>query len=162
MTSATTTAATTSQPESDSAPNATPLLRTFTTSTPKKTFRASPRSTTLTAQALVIWSSATTTPTVASASTAPRNREDTDQPAIRPATMPAPNSSTIVPTIGLRSSAAGPMRAIGRMRRQKLRYGSVTSVTNSRNTFSQREYGSRNQLSRIRMKITTAYTIASV
>ena len=46
--------------------------------------------------------------------------------------------STKVATIGLRSSAPGPMRTGGRIRLNRFRYGSVTSVTNLMTAASQR------------------------
>ena len=53
--------------------------------------------------------------------------------SMMPTTIELTSISTMVATIGLRSSPAPPMRTGGSTRRKRLRYGSVTSVTNFRN-----------------------------
>ena len=58
------------------------------------------------------------------------------QPRMRSATMPPTISSTNVPTIGLRSSAAGPRRTMGSTFRHRRRYGLTTSATKPRNALS--------------------------
>ena len=53
-------------------------------------------------------------------------------PLISLATIELTKIRTIVAMIGLRSSAPCPIRTGGRMRRNRLRYGSVTTLTNWR------------------------------
>ena len=81
-----------------------------------------------TASCFVTWSSATTTAAVAMRrAPQPRPRAHASAVGSAPTTMLPTMSSTNVATIGLRSSAPGPIRTGGRKRRNRFRYGSVTS-----------------------------------
>src|SRR5215208_6844091 len=61
----------TTRPAPSSAPNATPVLRVFVRSSPKKTSTSSPRAMVESASCFVTWSTATTSPAVAIAAAAP-------------------------------------------------------------------------------------------
>ena len=122
-------------PPPEKAPNATPVLRTCTSVTAGRIESSSPTSMPLRTSALVTWSRRTT-----SARTSPTRAQTAAlTPWIRLTMIPPTSHSTIVATIGLRSS--GPN---GGMKRRKIdRYGSLTSRRKSSTDRDQREYGSR-------------------